>query len=150
MKRKINLKERGQKAGWLYTEIVKEHFFHPHNIFKSEAEEAEFEKNADGIGQVGSPACGDVMRMYIKVNQKTSQITECRFKTFGCASAIASTSMLSMMAIGRTLDEAYQITPQEIIKELGGLPAQKIHCSVLGDQALRAAIDDYRKKAIRK
>lgn len=131
---------------WLYTDIVKEHFFHPKNIFKNDAEEKEYEKNADGIGQVGSPACGDVMRMYIKVDQKKNKITECRFKTFGCASAIASTSMLSVMAIGKTLEEAKKITPQDIIKELGGLPARKIHCSVLGDQALRAAIEDYEKK----
>jgi NifU-like protein involved in Fe-S cluster formation len=129
---------------WLYTDKVKEHFFNPKNIFKTDDEEKEFEKTADGIGQVGSPACGDVMKMYIKV--KDDKITACKFKTFGCASAIASTSILSEMVIGKTLEEAKKITPQDIVRELGGLPARKIHCSVLGDQALRKAIEDYEGK----
>lgn len=126
---------------WFYTEKVKDHFFHPRNILT----DAEVKKyKADGIGQVGSPVCGDVMKMWIKV--KDNKIIECKFQTFGCASAIASTSMLSEMAIGKTLEEAAKITPKDILDKLGGLPAQKIHCSVLGDQALRAAIEDYRKK----
>jgi len=90
--------------------------------------------------------CGDVMKLYIKVDRKTQKIKECRWKTFGCASAIASTSIMSEMAIGKTLEQAKKITPQDIVKALGGLPARKIHCSVLGDQALRAAIEDYEKK----
>jgi len=134
---------------WLYTEKVKDHFFHPRNIFYTDKEAAEYEKEADGVGQVGSPACGDVMRLYIKVDKKTKKIKECRWKTFGCASAIASTSIMSEMVIGKTLEEAKKITPQDIVKALGGLPARKIHCSVLGDQALRAAIDDYEKKKIK-
>jgi nitrogen fixation NifU-like protein/NifU-like protein len=90
--------------------------------------------------------CGDVMKMYIKIDEKNQTIKECKWKTFGCASAIASTSMLSTMIIGMKLEEAKKITPQDIVKALGGLPARKIHCSVLGDQALRAAIEDYHKK----
>jgi len=86
------------------------------------------------------------MKMYIKINKKNNTIKECRWKTFGCASALASTSVLSQMVIGKTLEQAKKITPQDIVKELGGLPARKIHCSVLGDQALRAAISDYEKK----
>jgi NifU-like protein involved in Fe-S cluster formation len=135
-----------QGESWLYTEIVKDHFFHPRNIFHTDKEAEIYEKKADGIGQVGSPACGDVMKLYIKVDKKTNKIKECRWKTFGCASAIASTSIMSEMAIGKTLEEAKKITPQDIVKALGGLPTRKIHCSVLGDQALRAAIEDYEKK----
>ncbi len=132
------------KKCWAYSEKVKEHFFKPKNIFKSDEEEKDWEKSADGIGEVGSPQCGDVMRFYIKVND--GKITACKFKTFGCASAIASTSILSEMVIGKTLEEAKKITPQDIVKELGGLPTRKIHCSVLGDQALRKAIEDYEGK----
>jgi len=141
----VTSKEGG---GWLYTEIVKEHFFHPRNIFTTEKEAQEFEKTADGIGTVGNMACGDVMKMDIKINPKTNRITDCKWQTFGCASALASTSMLSEMVIGKTLEEARKITPHDIVNALGGLPARKIHCSVLGDQALRAAIEDYetRKK----
>jgi len=131
---------------WLYSDKVKEHFFNPKNIFKSDQELEDYKKNADGIGQVGSPACGDVMEMFIKVNKKDNTIKECRWRTFGCASALASTSILSEMVIGKTLAEAKKITPQDIVKELGGLPARKIHCSVLGDQALRKAIEDYEAK----
>jgi len=146
---KIEIKEKADiknntGQSWLYTDKVKEHFFNPQNIFKSDAEEKVFEKEADGIGEVGSPACGDVMRMYIKV--KDGKITECRWKTFGCASAIASTSMLSEMVIGMDLEKAKKITPKDILNQLGGLPPQKIHCSVLGDQALRKAIEDYEGK----
>ncbi len=103
-------------------------------------------KDFNGVGEVGSPACGDLMKIWIKVDPKTKKITDLKWKTFGCASAIASTSILSEIAIGMTIDKAYKITPQQITKNLGGLPKRKIHCSVLGDQALRAAIDNYRKK----
>jgi NifU-like protein len=129
---------------WAYSEKVKEHFLKPKNIFKDEKEEQDWEKSADGIGEVGSPACGDVMRFYIKI--KDNKIKECRWKTFGCASALASTSILSEMVIGKTLEEAKKITPKDIVKALGGLPARKIHCSILGDQALRKAIEDYKGK----
>lgn len=127
---------------WLYTEKVKDHFFNPRNIFRTDKEIKDY--RADGVGQVGSPACGDVMKMFIKV--KDGQIIDCKWQTFGCASAIASTSILSELVIGKTLEEAKKITPKDIVKELGGLPQRKIHCSVLGDQALRAAIKDYESK----
>lgn len=136
---------KSQKGeGGFYSDTVKEHFFHPHNFMEDEAG-----YQADGQGMVGSPACGDVMRVWIKVNPKTKKITDCRWKTFGCASAIAATSMMSDMVIeknGLTLEKARQIRPQDIMERLGGLPARKIHCSVLGDKALRAAINDYYRK----
>ena len=129
---------------WLYSDKVKKHFLKPRNVFQSDQEENDWEKTADGIGEVGSPACGDVMRFYIKI--KYDKITACRWKTFGCASALASTSVLSEMVVGKTLEEAKKIKPQDIVKELGGLPPRKVHCSVLGDQALRKAIEDYEGK----
>jgi NifU-like protein len=132
------------KCGWLYSDAVKEHFFSPKNLFKSLEEAKQYETEADGIGEVGSPACGDVMKMFIKV--KEGKITDCKWQTFGCASAIASTSMLSCMVIGKTLEEAKKIKAKDIVDELGGLPPRKIHCSVLGDQALRAAIENYEGK----
>lgn len=131
-------------GGWLYSDKVKEHFFNPKNIFKSDKELEDYKKNADGYGQVGSPACGDVMEMFIKV--KDGKIKECKWRTFGCASAIASTSMLSEMVKGMNLEEAKKITPKDIVKALGGLPARKVHCSILGDKALLAAIKDYESK----
>lgn len=136
-----------QKQEWFYSEKVKEHFFNPKNIFKTQKESAKYK--ADGIGTVGSPACGDVMKIWIKVDKKTDRIKECKWQTFGCASAIASTSILSVMVSekgGMKIDKALKITPQDIIKRLGGLPDRKIHCSVLGDKALRLAINDFFEK----
>ncbi|WP_320129980.1 iron-sulfur cluster assembly scaffold protein [uncultured Sphaerochaeta sp.] len=124
---------------WVYTPIVKDHFMNPRNTWK---EEEHFE--SDGVGEVGSLACGDQMRVAIKVKDDT--IIDLRWLTYGCASAIASTSMMSEIAIGMTLDEAYHMTPNMITEALGGLPEHKFHCSVLGDKALRAAIDDYLEK----
>lgn len=126
---------------WVYSDIVKDHFFNPRNILLDE-------KNyvADGVGVVGSPACGDMMALWIRVDKDRNSITECRWRTFGCASAIASTSMLSVMATegeGMTLDRAKRVTPEAIIDRLGGLPDRKYHCSVLGHLALREAIKDY-------
>lgn len=129
--------------GWNYSEKVKEHFLKPHNVLDIDEEKY----NADGIGFVGSPACGDMMKVFIKV--KDNRIIDLKWKTFGCASAIGSTSIMSDIVLsngGMTLEEAYNITPETIIKELGGLPSNKIHCSVLGDKALREAINDYYKK----
>lgn len=123
-------------AQWVYTDVVKDHFMNPRNLWK---EGEEFE--ADGVGEVGSLACGDQMRVGIKVED--DKIKDLRWLTYGCASAIASTSMMSEMAIGMTLQEAYKLTPKAIMDELGGLPEHKFHCSVLGDKALRAAIDNY-------
>lgn len=121
---------------WVYTDIVKDHFMNPRNLWK---EGDEFVP--DGVGEVGSLACGDQMRVGIKV--KDDRIADIRWLTYGCASAIASTSMMSEMAIGMTLEEAYKLTPKAIMDKLGGLPEHKFHCSVLGDKALRAAIDNY-------
>jgi nitrogen fixation NifU-like protein len=125
---------------WVYTEKVKDHFTNPRNILDDEAAFA-----PDGRGVVGNIKCGDQMLMAIKVKGDT--IAECRWKTYGCASAIASTSMLSEMVKGMTLEKAYEIKPTDIVRELGALPEHKIHCSVLGDRALRAAIEDYYKKS---
>jgi NifU-like protein involved in Fe-S cluster formation/bacterioferritin-associated ferredoxin len=130
---------------WVYSKIVKDHFLRPRNFLPRDPKKGEFD--AEGI--VGSPACGDVMRMWLKIDPKKEKITACKWRTFGCASAIASTSVLSVMVTekgGMTLDKAMQIKPQDIIKRLGGLPDRKIHCSVLGDKALRAAINDWFKK----
>ncbi|PKL13699.1 MAG: iron-sulfur cluster assembly scaffold protein [Spirochaetae bacterium HGW-Spirochaetae-8] len=123
---------------WVYTDTVKEHFMNPKNVWEDE------EFKADGFGQVGSMACGDQMRVGIQV--KDDRIVDLKWQTYGCASAIASTSMMSEMAIGLTLAEAYHLTPAMITERLGGLPQHKFHCSVLGDKALRAAIDDYLAK----
>lgn len=123
-------------AQWVYTDTVKDHFMNPRNIWD---EKEGFE--ADGVGEVGSLACGDQMRVGIRV--RDGRIEGLRWLTYGCASAIASTSMMSEMAKGMTLEEAYHLTPQMITEALGGLPEHKFHCSVLGDKALRAAIDDY-------
>ncbi len=126
---------------WVYTEKVKEHFINPKNVLKSDAE-----YSADGEGIVGNVKCGDQMLMMIKVDKDTQTILDCKWKTYGCASAIASTSILSEKVKGMKLDDAYKISPKDIVKELGGLPEHKMHCSVLGDKALRAAIDDYYKR----
>lgn len=123
---------------WFYTDTVKDHFVRPRNVVLDDSQI----KDMSAMGEVGSPACGDIMKIWIKVVD--DKIVKCMWKTFGCASAIASTSMLSEMVTGMTLDEAYKITAKDILDKLGGLPAKKIHCSVLGDQALKKAIDNYR------
>lgn len=119
-----------------YTEMVKDHFFNPRNVGEI--------KDADGVGTVGNPTCGDVMTIYIKV--KDEIIIDIKFKTFGCAAAIATSSILTGMAKGKMLDEALKITRDDVANELGGLPAIKLHCSNLAADALREAIKDYRKK----
>jgi nitrogen fixation protein NifU and related proteins len=127
-----------------YSDVVKEHFFHPKNFMEDESD-----YKADGQGMVGSPACGDVMRVWIKVDKKTRRVKDLKWKTFGCASAIAATSMMSVMVTegeGMTLEEARVLKPQDITERLHGLPVRKIHCSVLGDKALRSAINDYYRK----
>jgi len=126
------------KMDWAYSEKLKEHFINPRNILKDEDSYQE-----DGKGIVGNMKCGDQMMVVIKVDKEKDVITDCKWKTYGCASAIASTSILSEMVKGMTLEQAYRLSPKEIAKELGGLPEHKIHCSVLGDKALRAAINDY-------
>lgn len=137
----------GDGLDWFYTNTVKTHFFKPVNIITTDEDERDINARASGMGQVGSPQCGDVMKVWVVV--KDNRIAECKWKTFGCASAIASTSMMSVIVTennGMTVDEAYQLKPTDILTRLGGLPAIKVHCSVLGDQALRESIDDYRDK----
>ncbi|MDD4250621.1 MAG: iron-sulfur cluster assembly scaffold protein [Candidatus ainarchaeum sp.] len=134
------MKMEGQD--WFYSKKVKEHFLKPKNILKNEKEIKKF----NGYGKVGNMKCGDIMEMWIKVENE--KIIDCKWKTFGCASAIASTSMLSVMLTekkGIKLTDALKITGNDIMKRLGGLPQIKIHCSVLGDQALREAIKNYEK-----
>ncbi len=120
----------------VYSEKVMDHFMHPRNVGEIE--------NPDGVGEVGNPVCGDMMTFYIKV--KDNKLEDIKFKTFGCGAAIAVSSMVSEMAMGKTLDEALTITPKSVADELEGLPKQKFHCSNLGAQALHKAIDDYYAK----
>lgn len=131
-----------ENVNWVYSEKAKEHFINPKNILK-ENENFEY----DGKGVVGNIKCGDEMMFLVKIDKKKNVITDCRWKTYGCASAIASTSILSEIAKGMPVDKAYHLSPKDIAEKLGGLPEHKIHCSVLGDKALRAAIDDYYKKS---
>ncbi len=126
---------------WAYSDKVLKHFKNPINILEDEETYKE-----DGKGFVGNPQCGDMMMFVIKVDPATERIIDCKWKTYGCASAIGSTSILSEMVTrdgGMTLEAARKIGPEDIMKELEGLPSHKIHCSVLGDKALRAAINDY-------
>ena len=120
----------------LYSEKVIEHFRNPKNMGEI--------KNADGIGKVGNPVCGDLMTIYIKV--KDSRINDIKFQTFGCAAAIATSSMITELAKGKTLDDALKITRKDVADELDGLPSIKMHCSNLAADALHAAIKDYKSK----
>jgi len=135
-------------AQWVYTDVVKEHFLNPRNFLMGD--ESNYDYDAKGI--VGNPICGDQMLMFIQVENKEEKgktipvIKDVKWKTYGCASAIASTSALSELAKGRSLDEAANISADEIAEFLGGLPKHKFHCSVLGHQALAAAIEDYKKR----
>jgi len=120
----------------MYSKKVIEHFRNPRNMGEI--------KNADGVGTVGNPVCGDTMTLYIKV--KNNRITDIKFKTFGCAAAIATSSMITELAKGKTLEEAEKITRDDVANELEGLPPIKMHCSNLAADALKAAIEDYKKK----
>ncbi|MFH0739083.1 MAG: Fe-S cluster assembly scaffold protein NifU [Candidatus Omnitrophota bacterium] len=116
-----------------YNEKVMDHFLHPRNVGEI--------PDADGIGNVGNPVCGDVMRMYIKV--ENGIITDAKFKTFGCGAAISTSSMVTEMVKGKTIEEALGVSNKAVAQALGGLPAVKMHCSVLAEQALKGAIKDY-------
>jgi len=131
---------------WYYSDIVKEHFFKPRNILLDEPENVD---TFDATGMVGSPACGDMMNMWIKVSPEDGRITDLKWKTFGCGSAIAATSMFSVMLTengGLTIEEALKVKPQHIMVRLGGLPNRKIHCSVLADKAFQKTANDYYRK----
>ncbi len=125
---------------WVYSDIVKEHFLNPRNFLMGDESKFDY----DAVGLVGNPICGDQMKMFIKV--KDDKIADIRWKTYGCASAIASTSALSEIAKGKTLDEALKISAKDIDNFLGNLPKHKFHCSILGHDALKDAINNYRRK----
>jgi len=120
----------------MYSEKVMDHFTNPRNVGDME--------DADGVGTEGNPTCGDAMKIFIKV--KDDRIVDAKFKTFGCGAAIAVSSMVTEMVKGKTLDEALAISKEAVANELGGLPPQKMHCSNLGADALKKAIEDYRSK----
>lgn len=120
----------------LYSEKVMDHFNNPRNVGKME--------DPDGVGTVGNPVCGDVMKLYIKV--KDGRISDARFQTFGCGAAIATSSMVTELVKGKTLEEAVALSNKEVADALDGLPPLKMHCSMLAEDALKAAIDDYRSK----
>ncbi len=121
----------------LYSEKVMDHFRNPRNVGQIE--------DADGIGEVGNAKCGDIMRMYIKVDENET-ITDIKFNTFGCGSAIATSSMATEMIKGKTISEALELSNKAVVEALDGLPTHKIHCSVLAEQAVRAAVKDYYDK----
>ncbi len=120
----------------MYTDKVMEYFKNPKNVGELEC--------PDGVGEVGSPKCGDIMKMFLEIEDNI--IKDVKFKTFGCGAAVATSSMATEMIMGKTLEEAEKITNKMVVEELGGLPTEKIHCSVLAEQAIRAAIKDYRSK----
>ncbi|PTY03618.1 Fe-S cluster assembly scaffold protein NifU [Verrucomicrobia bacterium LW23] len=124
----------------LYNETVMDHFMNPRNM-------GDFQ-DADGIGEVGAAACGDIMKISLKI--KDGVVTDARFKTFGCGSAIASSSMATELIKGRTLEEVKNFSNEEVVEALGGLPPVKIHCSVLAEEALKAAIEDYEAREVSK
>ena len=125
----------------MYTKKVLQHFTNPHNYGKI--------KSADGVGKVGNPVCGDIMKIYIKVDKNKEIIKDIKFETLGCAAAIATSSMLTDLAKGKTFEEALKITSKDIANELLGLPPMKMHCSNLATGALREAIEDYAERGRR-
>ncbi|MFA5808388.1 MAG: Fe-S cluster assembly scaffold protein NifU [bacterium] len=121
-----------------YSEKVMDHFMNPRNVGEIES--------PDGVGEVGNPACGDMMRLYLKIEE--GKVVDAKFRTFGCGAAIASSSMLTEMIKGKTVEEARAISNQHVADALDGLPAVKIHCSVMAEQAVKSALDDYAKKHV--
>ena len=120
----------------MYSEKVMDHFTNPRNVGVIE--------NADGIGQVGNPKCGDIMKMYLKIENNI--IVDAKFKTFGCGAAVATSSMATELVVGKTVDEALSITNKAVAEALDGLPPVKMHCSNLAEEAIKSAIDDYKRK----
>lgn len=120
----------------LYSEKVMDHFANPRNVGEI--------ADADGVGEVGNAKCGDIMKMYIKV--KDGVITDCKFKTFGCGAAVATSSIATEMIIGKPIEDALKLTNKAVVEALDGLPPQKLHCSVLAEQAIKAALSDYYKR----
>jgi len=120
----------------MYSEKVMDHFMNPRNVGEIE--------NADGIGEVGNAKCGDIMKMYLKIENNI--IVDAKFKTFGCGAAVATSSMSTELVVGKTVDEALQITNKAVAEALDGLPPAKMHCSNLAEEAIRAAIEDYKRK----
>ncbi len=120
----------------IYSEKVMDHFTNPRNVGEIE--------NADGIGEVGNAKCGDIMKMYLKIDGNV--ITDVKFKTFGCGAAVATSSMATELIKGKTIDEALQLTNKAVMEALDGLPAVKVHCSVLAEQAIKSALTDYYKR----
>ena len=121
-----------------YSEKVMDHFQHPRNVGEIE--------DASGVGTVGNAKCGDIMRIFLDIDDETHIIKDCKFKTFGCGSAIASSSMATDMIIGMSVEDALELSNKKIVDELGGLPPVKIHCSVLAEHAIKSAIYDYAQK----
>lgn len=122
----------------LYSDKVMDHFQNPRNVGKMD--------DADGVGEVGNAKCGDIMRMYIKVDKDTQTISDCKFNTFGCGSAIATSSMATELIKGKPISEALALSNKAVVEALDGLPAQKLHCSVLAEEAVKAAVKDYYDK----
>ena len=122
----------------MYSEKVMDHFQHPRNVGEIE--------DASGVGTVGNAKCGDIMRMFLDIDDETHIIKECKFKTFGCGAAVATSSMATEMVKGKTIEEAMQITNKAVMEALDGLPPAKIHCSVLAEEAVKAAVKDYYDK----
>lgn len=126
----------------MYTEKVMDHFQNPRNVGEI--------TDASGVGTVGNAKCGDIMQIFLKVNDDTQVIEDVKFKTFGCGAAVATSSMATEMIKGKTLDQALSLTNAAVVEALEGLPPQKIHCSVLAEEAVKAAIEDYKKKLAEK
>ncbi len=122
----------------MYTEKVMDHFQHPRNVGEIE--------DASGVGTVGNAKCGDIMRMFLDIDDETHIIKECKFKTFGCGAAVATSSMATELIKGKSIDEALKLTNKAVMEALDGLPPVKVHCSVLAEQAIKAALADYYKR----